>query len=76
LRAAQQAIAIDDSDGDARYELACALARLGRIKEAMTTLEKALETSPDHVLWLADEADLKPLAHLPAFKKLLQPEKQ
>jgi tetratricopeptide (TPR) repeat protein len=76
LRAAQQAIAIDDSDGDARYELACALARLGRIKEAMTTLEKALETSPDHVLWMADEADLKPLAHLPAFKKLLQTEKQ
>jgi tetratricopeptide (TPR) repeat protein len=76
LRAAQQAIAIDEYDGEAQYELACALARLGRIKEAMTTLEKALEMSPDNVLWIADEPDLKPLAHLPAFKKLLQTEKQ
>lgn len=72
LRAAHQAIAIDEFDGEARYELACALARVGRIKEAMAMLEKALETEPDYVLWMGDEPDLKPLAHLPAFKKLLQ----
>ena len=76
LKEAQQAIAIDEYDGEAHYELACALARLGRIKEAMTTLEKALELSPEYALWMADEPDLKPLAHLPAFKKLLQTEKQ
>ena len=76
LREAQQAIAIDEYDGEAHYELACALARLGRIKEAMTTLEKAVEMSPQYVLWMADEPDLKPLAHLAAFKKLLQTEKQ
>src|SRR6185503_7105456 len=76
LKAAQQAIAIDEYDSEAHYELACALARLGRIKEAMTTLEKALEMSPEYALWMADEPDLKPLAHLPAFKKLLQKDKQ
>jgi len=76
LRAAQQAIALDEYDGAAHYELACALARLGRIKEAMTTLEKSLDLSPDYALFIADELDLKPLAHLPAFKKLLQTEKQ
>jgi tetratricopeptide (TPR) repeat protein len=75
LRAAQQAVALDENDGEAYYQLACALARLGRIKQAMTTLEKAVELDPDNVLWIADDPDLKPLAHLPAFKKLLQTDK-
>lgn len=73
LRAAQQAIALDDTNGDAHYELACALARLGRIKEAMTALEKAIDTYPYLADSLAFEPDLKSLAHLPAFKKLLPP---
>jgi tetratricopeptide (TPR) repeat protein len=75
LRAAQQAVALDENDGEAYYQLACALARLGRIKQAMTTLEKAVELDPDNVLWIADDPDLKPLTHLPAFKKLLQTDK-
>ena len=73
MRAAQQAIAIDEDDDEAYYELACALARLRRTKEAMTALEKALELYPDRADEIATEADLKPLAHLPAFKKLLPP---
>ena len=77
LKEAQQAIALDEEDGEAYYELACALARLSRIKEAMTALEKAVELYPDQAGWMDIEADLKPLAHLPAFKKLLPPpEKQ
>jgi tetratricopeptide (TPR) repeat protein len=76
LREAQQAVAIDAEDGDSQYELACVLARLRRIKEAMAALEKAIGLDSDFIDWIADEADLKPLAHLPAFKKLLpQPEK-
>lgn len=74
LRAAQQAIALDNTDGEAYYRLACALARLARIKEAMTALEKAIELYPEQAEWMADDADLKPLAKLPAFKKLLVPE--
>jgi len=73
LRAAQQAVALDDTDGDAYYELACALARLRRIKEAMAALEKAIELYPEQAKWIATEPDLKPLAHLPAFKKLVPP---
>jgi tetratricopeptide (TPR) repeat protein len=73
LRAAQKAIAIDDTDGDAYYELACALANLRRIKEAMTALEKAIELYPEQAQWLINEPDLKPLANLPAFKKLVPP---
>jgi Flp pilus assembly protein TadD len=73
LRAAQQAVALDDNDGEAYYELACALARLRRTKEAMTALEKALELYPQQADWIATEPDLKSLAHLPAFKKLVPP---
>jgi len=73
LKAADQAIKIDEEDSDGHYERACALARLGRIKEAMTSLEKAVELLPERAGWMADEKDLKPLANLPAFKKLLPP---
>jgi tetratricopeptide (TPR) repeat protein len=73
LRAAQKAIALDDTDGDSYYELACALANLRRIKEAMTALEKAIELDSEQAQWIATDPDLKPLAHLPAFKKLVPP---
>jgi Flp pilus assembly protein TadD len=77
LKAAEHAIALDDEDGESQYERACALARLGRINEAMAALEKAIELYPDQAEWMNDEKDLKALAKLPAFKKLLpKPEKQ
>jgi tetratricopeptide (TPR) repeat protein len=76
LKAAEQAIALDDEDGESHYERACALARLGRINEAMTALEKAVELYPDQAGWIADEKDLKALAKLPAFKKLLPPQEK
>lgn len=76
LKAADRAIVLDEKDGEAHYERACALVRLGRIKEAMAALEKA-EFYPSQADWIVDEKDLKPLAKLPAFKKLLpEPEKQ
>jgi Flp pilus assembly protein TadD len=50
---------------------ACALARLGRVKEAMLALEKSVDLDPDQSDYIADEADLKALSALPAFKKLL-----
>jgi hypothetical protein len=37
----------------------------------MATLEKAIELDDTQTLWIEDEEDLKPLASLPAFKKLL-----
>ncbi|HSE17343.1 MAG TPA: transglutaminase domain-containing protein [Pyrinomonadaceae bacterium] len=73
LKAADHAISLDDEDCEAYYEKACALARLGRLKDAMSALEKSVDLDPDHLETIADEADLKPLSSLPAFKKLLQP---
>ncbi len=43
----------------------------------MASLEKAVELDPDQVDYMVDEEDLKPLASLPAFKKLIpEPVKQ
>ncbi len=76
LKAADRAISLDQEDSEAHYQRACALARPGRAKEAMTALEKSVELDPDQVQYIADEADLKALSTLPAFKKLLpSPEK-
>lgn len=72
LKAADQARNIDPEDSEAHYQRACALARMGRLKEAMSALEKSVELDPDQVEFIAEEADLKPLSTLPAFKKLLE----
>jgi len=71
LNAADTAIKIDAEDSDGHFHRACALARLGRIKEALKSLEKAVELDPDLPETIGEEADLKVLASRPAFKKLL-----
>ena len=73
LKAADQAVNLDREDSEAHYQRACALARLGRLKDAMSALEKSIELDEDQLRYIADEADLKPLSALPAFKKLLAP---
>jgi len=73
LKAADLAVNLDPEDSEAHYERACALARLGRLKEAMAALEESVELDDDQLDYIADEADLKPLSSLPAFKKLLAP---
>jgi tetratricopeptide (TPR) repeat protein len=71
LNAADIAIKIDAEDSDGHFHRACALARLGRIKGALKSLEKAVELDPDLPETIGEEADLKVLASRPAFKKLL-----
>lgn len=73
LKAADQAVNLDREDSEAHYQRACALARLGRLKDAMSALEKAIELDEKQMDYIAEEADLKPLSALPAFKKLLAP---
>jgi tetratricopeptide (TPR) repeat protein len=71
LNAADTAIKIDAESSEGHYSRACALARLGRIKEALRSLEKAVELDPDLPETMGDEADLGVLRSKPAFKKLL-----
>jgi tetratricopeptide (TPR) repeat protein len=76
LKAAEQAITLDPQDSEAHYQRACALARMRRLKEAMAALNKSVELDKDQVMYIEEEEDLKPLASLPEFKKLLPaPEK-
>lgn len=73
LKAANQGISLDVENSEAYYQKACALARLGRLKEAMAALTKSVELDEMQTEYLVDEEDLKPLASLPEFKKLLSP---
>ena len=77
LKAAQRAIDLDDEYSEAYYQLACALTRMGRTKEALSALTKSVELDPDQVDYMVDEADLKALAKMQGFKKLIpEPAKQ
>jgi tetratricopeptide (TPR) repeat protein len=73
LSAADAAIRINADDSDAYFNKACALSKLGRAQEALQSLRKAIELDPYLTEDLAEEADLKPLAANPAFKKLITP---
>jgi Flp pilus assembly protein TadD len=73
LKAADQAVAIDPKDSEAHYQRACALARLRRLKDAMAALTKSVELDEEQTYYIGEEEDLKPLAALPEFKKLLPP---
>jgi tetratricopeptide (TPR) repeat protein len=77
LKSAQKAIDLEHEYSEGYYQRACALARLGKIKEAMASLVKAVELDSEQVDYMVDEEDLKPLASLPDFKKLIpEPVKQ
>lgn len=71
LKAANTAISLNAEDSEAYYQKACVLARLGRIKEAMAALTKSVELDEEQVYYIEEEKDLKPLASLPEFKKLI-----
>jgi tetratricopeptide (TPR) repeat protein len=71
LIAANQAIQQDQENAGAHYERACALAQLGRKRESLAALKKALELEEEYAYGLEDEPDLKPLAGMPDFKALL-----
>jgi tetratricopeptide (TPR) repeat protein len=78
LRSADQAIELDAKDPEGHFSRACALTQLRRRVEAMAALKKALELD-EYSIYTEDfekEPDLKPLATLPAFKKLVNERKK
>ena len=74
VKAAQKAIELDDEVSEAYYQLACALTRLRRTREALAALAKSVELDPNQADYMVEEADLKPLSSLRAFKKLIPAE--
>ena len=76
LLAATQAIKQDPESSEGYFERACALTQLGRKREAIAALTKAIEFNKFIVHRLESEDDLKPLAALPSFKALLPKEEE
>ncbi|HSQ20052.1 MAG TPA: tetratricopeptide repeat protein, partial [Blastocatellia bacterium] len=74
LKSADAALTLDEKDSDAYFHRACALAQLRRSAEAVAALRKALELDGEMYSagGLEEEADLKPLTGVPAFKKLVE----
>lgn len=71
LKAANQAISLDVENSEAYYQKACALASLGRLKEAMAALTKSIQLDEDQDYYIAEQEEMKPLRSVPEFKKLL-----
>lgn len=54
------------------YNLACSFALVGKKKEALKALKKAIELGYDDFAHLRKDADLKPLHGSPEFEKLFK----
>ncbi|PKN83566.1 MAG: hypothetical protein CVU51_12175 [Deltaproteobacteria bacterium HGW-Deltaproteobacteria-1] len=57
---------------DAHYNLACLYARKNDTKNSLYFLKKAIGFNPEAIQWAIRDNDLKTLANLPEFKKLVQ----
>ena len=65
---------LDPTYANAAYDLACALARLGRPAEALPWLRRAFALAPHRLRRLAaEDPDLDPLRGDPAFRRLAGP---
>jgi tetratricopeptide (TPR) repeat protein len=66
------AISIKHDYTDAHYNLACLYAQRNDIQQSMFYLKNAIKFNPEVRKWAKDDGDLKALANLPEFKKLVE----
>jgi uncharacterized Ntn-hydrolase superfamily protein len=66
----EEAVALDPS-GMSHYNLACYLARAGRIEEALRRLEEAVGRDPKLLKHAAEDSDLQALRDTPGYKRLI-----
>ena len=60
------------SDPTVQYNLACSLALVGRVEDALLTLEKAVELGYDNPDFMERDEDLARLREEPRFRLLLR----
>ena len=72
LSLCNRVLEVDDTNGPALYQRACAYSRLGCEEQAIEDLERAVTASPSLRDLLADEQDLEMLHGLERFEQLLQ----
>ena len=67
-----RALAIESDDMQDHYDIACALAQIDEVDQALNQLEKYAEKMPPGRLdWLKRDSDLDPLRSHPRYKVLI-----
>ena len=66
------AINIKHDYTDAHYNLACLYAQKNDVPQSLFYLKNAIEFNPEVRQWAKNDGDLKALANLPEFKKLME----
>ena len=69
---AQRAVAADPDDPALLYNAACNFAVLGRVDEALTTLEQAVDRGYGDKAWMEHDSDIDGLRSSPRYQALLQ----
>ncbi len=67
-----EALNIKHNYVDAHYNLACLYAQKNDTKQSLFYLKNAIDFNPEVRQWAAQDDDLKNLADLPEFKKIMQ----
>jgi serine/threonine protein kinase/Tfp pilus assembly protein PilF len=71
LEWARRALKIDPDEPSILYNVACVYAQLGRVEEAMSSLEKSLAHNPWFKAWAEKDSDLDSLRSDPRFRAVL-----
>ncbi|MEO8193292.1 MAG: protein kinase [Gemmatimonadales bacterium] len=69
---AGRAIAADPDDPMLLYNAACNYSQLGRVDEAISALEQAVDRGYGDRPWMEHDSDLDPLRPMPRYKALLE----
>ncbi len=68
----KRAVALAPNYAHAHYNLACAYACLGKVNEALDSLETAVSNGYDDVNWILKDGDLRILRNQPRFLKVVE----
>ncbi|CCO50354.1 putative TPR repeat containing protein [Vibrio nigripulchritudo SOn1] len=74
LSLSNRVLALDETNGPALYQRACAYSRLGAEEQAIEDIENAIEASPSIRDLINNEPDLEGLHGNPRFDTLIQPQ--
>ncbi len=72
LKMDRKMVRLQPTNATAHYNLACSLALMKRLPEALTTLAQAIALGYDDADWMASDPDLVALRKRPDFQTLLE----
>jgi len=72
LKMVEQALRIDPYDPSVLYNLTCTYSALGKLDEAMSTLESSFENGFVNKSWLVNDSSLDPIRSHPRYTELLK----